>query len=287
MKKKQLKLIAVAVLLMFMTACSKDNSTPEGIRIIEESMVGNNSKVIVNTSDLQNNSWVEGEKIGVRYTSVHSGQDTVEECNIFYANGFHQIWPFSQSYLIFSGLTAFYPCSNGYFVFPSALDYSNPSSPKIQFPMVAQQTPSEEALSLVFRHATGAIVFNIKTGTNVSAKTIKRIRVESINNNIWPGSIVYDGTQSGRPSVTDGRDYNVFYLSSDDISDITLSANGGSSLTCILPIPVCSNTRFKFTFFDDDDNQLSVNNNQTYITSDNMDIVRNTVYCFKDVTVCN
>ena len=147
----------------------------------------------------------------------------------------------------------------------------------VRFPMVAFANVGAE--SLMFRHITGAVAFDVVNNTG-SAQTIAYICVEAKRNgasvNLWPtGENGFVCRRDGSISYL-AEEYNIqdswFYLMADaDGDDITLA--NGTTLHCILPIPVTAEAT-DFTFY-------VMNTSSIYIhkrTLTGMTIARNHMY---------
>jgi len=279
-----LSLLAAALLA---AGCSKEARVP-GLRIFEESMNGS-AKVLVDPSNPAGNQWIAGESIGIYDFGTRS-------CNIqqdgskFYVDYNMSPQPLVAWYpydAINYYCGSFTPNSTDSVVMGFGLETDviyrlrEDGKLSVRFPMVAFANEYDQ--SLMFRHITGAVAFDVVNNTG-AAQTIAYILADAQRNstwvNLWPDCMNGNGFVCRRDGSigylrpcdeSDGRNNRLYRLAREDGNAIILA--DGDTLHCILPIPVTAEAT-DFTFF--------VNNTPSnYIqmrTLTGMTIARNHMY---------
>ena len=268
--------LALAALLA--TGCTKDADVP-GMRIVEEGMAtGQGSKVIVDVDNPTVNSWVAGESVGW-FNGSEYGEWGIQQngSNYYYVANDRTSCSLALWYP--SGLGTYYANGNTEKVkftsFPTSLNYSNRTQPSIQFPMAAFGESSDE--SAMFRHACGALCFNVvnNTGSDTTIGKVTIVLMRGGNTiSIWPRSSGYAMTFDKDGTITPASMSN--YSHSYDLTSLgTLAA--GSLFRAILPVPVYSSSLdYTIRFYDDSDNLIKER------TISGLTIERNNMYNLKD-----
>ena len=253
--KKTHSLLPLFAAAMLAAGCTKEATVP-GLRIFEEGMNGNGSKVLVDPSSPTANTWTSYDELG--FYPGNGNEYFVQEgaSGMFYAN-----------YNPTEDFIAWYPFSyhngtdNAGSITLQELDNtiycSNDGKLRVTFPMVAFGTAG--CTSLTFQHVTGAIAFTL-VNNRAAALPIEAVYLEASRSGsplgLWPhpdpytpNGIVCSKDAGGRLSISNtGVDYGFAYNTRDAEYDgganDRLVVPAGGSVRLVLPVPITANTDF-------------------------------------------
>ena len=235
------KLIALAALAIFATACSKDSTGR--IRIMAESM-GGNAKVTVDTQNIMSgSSWVMNELININgdvYPIVKVEDEDKFELNVSGhapSGTLYAVYPATtqvsggNDIVVTNGLGA---DETKITINRLVVKYIDADHLKHQtiFPMARKA--SEGSSVLLFQHLTAGLKFTLKTRSNDDAKT----ETEPVN--VASVKVVVQGSSAAAPLVID----DVTYRTSWAVQGPTTPAGNVGSITGNRPVAYCSEMNF-------------------------------------------
>ena len=248
-KKKRIltTVIMSAVLSVLAIGCGKENSEVR-LQIFEESMVGSNdAKVLVDFSNLTNNTWVVDE--GIFVTENDGGYTTkkIEEKNGNYYidygtehNAINAVYPSNLKYV--DAYRDDYITINGQTTAVSEDITLYGTNVGVKFPMVAHGDVNSQ--SLMFKHTSGAVTFKIKnsTGSNVTLNKIQDYAHSLDGNNqsisyYWNRVYYYFKEDNFSIQSNYSPKSSNYVIKNGSGSDGYILADG-ESVNMVLPIPV-------------------------------------------------
>lgn len=280
LKRSLIPLFALAPLVM---GCTKEDAKSDvvpGLRIVQEGMGGNGSKVWVSNTDKTQNGWVPYsylvlEKIRIQGSNFGTKEIMKSEGGGFYID-YTPIGNFSACYPM-----AMYSTSstsetviiknvpfNNILNYPQDGDYSGKMV--TQFPMVAFGTASTTQLK--FKHVTGAIAFDLvnNTGSDIVFSNgnggVYSIMVTAKNDsnnvvNLWAtqnnDNFTCTSDGSGGINVTNNPGANAtnsttFYLNKGMMtskSQCLYNMDKDEIIHVVLPIPETTATKFEISIY--------------------------------------
>ncbi len=264
--------------------CTKEDAKSDvvpGLRIVQEGMGGNGSKVWVSNTDKTQNGWVPYsyfslEKVRLRNSRTDTKMDILKtDGGNFYINytsagtgNFSACYPSAMYNGSSTSTQVVLQNSASILNYPQDGDYAGKLI--VQFPMVA--FGADGTTQLKFMHVTGALAFDLvnNTGSNLvfngSYGGVYDIEVTAKDNldnpvKLWSTStnanftcIPYGngGINVTNNSLSTGINYNRFYL----MKGCTASAGSciyemakNEIIHIVLPIPATAGTKFEITVY--------------------------------------
>ena len=277
LKRSLIPLFALAPLVMGCTKEDAKSAVVPGLRIVQEGMGGNGSKVWVSNTDKTQNGWVpysyfELERIRLRNSITDTKTDVLKTDGGNFYIDYTPTGNFSACYpsAMYNGSsTSTQVVLQNYasiLNYPQDGDYAGKLI--VQFPMVAFGTASTTQLK--FMHVTGAIAFDLVnntggailfTGGNGGVHSIGVKAKDASGNavNIWAtnGNTNFTCTLDGSGGINvsnnpgaNATDTTTFFLNKGKASasrDCLYEMDVDETIHVVIPVPETTNTRFKIS----------------------------------------